>query len=163
MLILSRKTGGQGQDEDALGEPWGCGVDGGQIRAGVGVWRLNSALRLLYADLHLLLQNTHPEVWRQHKLHTLETSLFPNGSRSREEHKVSSVLIIRARFLLKNYFIGFYFAAAAAAAKSLQSCLTLCDPTDCSPPGSSVHGILQERMEWVAMPSSIKSCVAAKL
>ena len=36
-----------------------------------------------------------------------------------------------------------------------QSCPTLCDPMDCSPPGSSVHGILQERvLEWVAMPSS---------
>ena len=34
-------------------------------------------------------------------------------------------------------------------------CLTLCDPMDCSPPGSSVHGILQARvLEWVAMPSS---------
>ena len=154
MLILSRKRGGQGQDEDALGEPWGCGVDGGQIRAGVGVWRLNSALRLLYADLHLLLQNTHPEVWRQHKLHTLETSLFPSGSRSREEHKVSSVLIIRARFLLKNYFIGFYFAAAVAA-KSLQSCLSLCDPIDGSPPGFPLPGILQARtLEWVAVSFS---------
>src|SRR5574337_84683 len=40
-------------------------------------------------------------------------------------------------------------------AKSLQSCLILCDPMDCSPPGSSVHGILQVRiLEWVAMPSS---------
>ena len=40
-------------------------------------------------------------------------------------------------------------------AKSLQSCLTLCDPTDCSPPGSSVHGTSQARkLEWVAMPSS---------
>ena len=40
-------------------------------------------------------------------------------------------------------------------AKSLQSCPTLCDPMDCSPPGSSVHGILQARtLEWVAMPSS---------
>ena len=39
-------------------------------------------------------------------------------------------------------------------AKSLQSCLTLCDPMDCSPPGSYVHGILQARiLEWVAMPS----------
>ena len=38
---------------------------------------------------------------------------------------------------------------------SLQSCPTLCDPVDCSPPGSSVHGILQDRvLEWVAMPSS---------
>ena len=40
-------------------------------------------------------------------------------------------------------------------AKSLQLCLTLCYPTDCSPPGSSVHGILQARiLEWVAVPSS---------
>ena len=39
-------------------------------------------------------------------------------------------------------------------AKSLQSCLTLCDPMDCSPPGSFVHRILQARiLEWVAMPS----------
>ena len=36
-----------------------------------------------------------------------------------------------------------------------QLCQTLCDPMDCSPPGSSVHVILQARMlEWVAMPSS---------
>ena len=40
-------------------------------------------------------------------------------------------------------------------AKSLQSCLTLCDPMDCSLPGSSVHGTLQERiLQWVAMPFS---------
>ena len=44
---------------------------------------------------------------------------------------------------------------AAAAAKSLQSCPTLCDPTDSSPPGSSVHGILQARtLEWVAISYS---------
>ena len=37
----------------------------------------------------------------------------------------------------------------------IQSCLTLCSPMDCSPPGSSVHGILQARiLKWVAMPSS---------
>ena len=43
------------------------------------------------------------------------------------------------------------YNAAAAAAKSLQSCLTLCDPTD-SLPGSSVPGILQARiLEWVAI------------
>ena len=36
-----------------------------------------------------------------------------------------------------------------------QSCLTLCGPMDCSPPGSSVHGILQARiLEWVAIPFS---------
>ena len=36
-----------------------------------------------------------------------------------------------------------------------QLCLTLCDPTDCSPPGSSAHGIFQARiLEWVAIPFS---------
>ena len=40
-------------------------------------------------------------------------------------------------------------------AKSLQLCLTLCDPMDHNPPGSPVHGILQARiLEWVAKPSS---------
>ena len=45
--------------------------------------------------------------------------------------------------------------AAAAAAKSLQSCPTLCDPRDGSPPGSIVLGILQVRtLEWVAISFS---------
>ena len=50
----------------------------------------------------------------------------------------------------------FYSAAAAAAtAKSLQSCPTLCDPIDGSPPGSPVPGILQARtLEWVAISGS---------
>ena len=43
-------------------------------------------------------------------------------------------------------------------AKIRPLCLTLCDPVDCSPPGSSVHGILQSRiLEWVVMPSSRRS------
>ena len=45
--------------------------------------------------------------------------------------------------------------SAAAAAKSLQSCLTLCDPIEDSPPGSPVPGILQARtVEWVAISFS---------
>ena len=45
--------------------------------------------------------------------------------------------------------------AAAAAAKSLQSCPTLCNPIDGSPPGSPVPGILQARtLEWVAISFS---------
>ena len=44
---------------------------------------------------------------------------------------------------------------AATAAKSLQSCPTLCDPIDSSPPGSAVPGILQARtLEWVAISFS---------
>jgi len=54
-------------------------------------------------------------------------------------------------FLLR----GFIFPAAAAAAKSLQPCPTLCDPIDGSPPGSSVPGILQARtLEWIAISFS---------
>ena len=46
-------------------------------------------------------------------------------------------------------------AAAAAAAKSLQSCPTLCDPIDGSPPGSPIPGILQARtLEWGAISFS---------
>ena len=46
-------------------------------------------------------------------------------------------------------------AAVAAAAKSLQSCPTLCDPIDGSPPGSPVPGILQARtLDWVAISFS---------
>ena len=45
--------------------------------------------------------------------------------------------------------------AAAGAAKSLQSCPTLCDPIDGSPPGSSAHGIFQARvLEWGAIAFS---------
>ena len=50
---------------------------------------------------------------------------------------------------MKNY------PCTAAAAKLLQSCLTLCDPIDSSPPGSPIPGILQARtLEWVAIPFS---------
>ena len=48
-----------------------------------------------------------------------------------------------------------WVAAAAAAAKLLQSCLTLCDPIDGSPPGSPIPGILRARvLEWVAISFS---------
>ena len=48
-----------------------------------------------------------------------------------------------------------HVAAAAAAAKSLQSCPTVCDPIDCSPSGSPIPGILQARtLEWVAISFS---------
>ena len=51
--------------------------------------------------------------------------------------------------------LNMLFAAAAAAAKSLQSCPTLCNPIDSSPSGSPVPGILQARtLEWVAISFS---------
>ena len=57
--------------------------------------------------------------------------------------------------LLVSSFSLEYCTFAAAAAKSLQSCPTLCDPIDGSPPGSSVPGILQAKiLEWVAISFS---------
>ena len=48
--------------------------------------------------------------------------------------------------------LSIFQKAAAATAKSLQSCPTLCDPIDGSPPGSPILGILQARtLEWVAI------------
>ena len=48
-------------------------------------------------------------------------------------------------------------------AQSLQSCLTLCNPMDCSPPDSSVHGILQAKtLEWVAISFSSKTSIIFK-
>jgi len=51
-----------------------------------------------------------------------------------------------------------FYTHACMHAKSLQLRLTLCDAMDCSPPGSSVHGIFQARiLEWVAVPLSRRS------
>ena len=51
--------------------------------------------------------------------------------------------------------LNLIFSWAAAAAKSLQLCLTLCDPVDGSPPGSPIPGILRARtLEWVAISFS---------
>ena len=51
-------------------------------------------------------------------------------------------------------FLSALCVYAAAAAKSLQSCPTLCDPIDGSPPGSPVPGIFQAILEWVAISFS---------
>ena len=52
-------------------------------------------------------------------------------------------------------FIDLYFNERKVKVKVVQLCLTLCDPMDCSLLGSSVHGILQNRiLEWVAIPFS---------
>ena len=52
-------------------------------------------------------------------------------------------------------YINILISSAAAAAKLLQSCPTLCDPIDGSPPGSPIHGIFQARvLEWGAIAFS---------
>ena len=81
--------------------------------------------------------------------------VFSNISLDSQQCVYSDGHIVSGKLCL--VFISIYLAAAAAAAaKSLQSCPTLCDPIDGSPPGSPVPGILQARvLEWVAIAFSI--------
>ena len=80
------------------------------------------------------------------------------------------LLILKSRDFRDELTLKFLFNVVLVA----QSCLTLCDPTDCSPPVSSVHGILQARtLEWITIPFSRGSswprdqtqvsCIAGKL
>jgi len=72
---------------------------------------------------------------------------------SRKLHETSRNLL--GKYALDCVYSPYTAAAAAAAAKLLQSCPTLCDPIDGSPPGSPVPGILQARtLEWVAISFS---------
>ena len=74
----------------------------------------------------------------------LEKVSFHSSSKERQCQK-----------MFKYCTIAYILHAAAAAAKSLQLCPTLCDPIDGSPPGSPVPGILQARtLEWVAISFS---------
>ena len=68
-------------------------------------------------------------------------------------------------FVLGNATVPAYCTvnAAAAAAKSLQSCPTLCDPTGGSPPGSAIPSILQPRtLEWLPFPSPMHESEVAQ-
>ena len=68
---------------------------------------------------------------------------------------VSKILYIHTHIACINCMYIYIYLSAAAAAKSLQPCPTLCDPIDGSPPGSSVHGVFQERgLEWGAIAFS---------
>ena len=78
----------------------------------------------------------------------LEWVAFPFSRGSSQPRDQTQVSCIAGEFFTS----GATWETHAAAAKSLQSCLTLCDPIDGSPPGSAVPGILQARtLEWVAI------------
>ena len=70
--------------------------------------------------------------------------------------QLGKILLLIGDLILRNCFFRWYNGiVAAAAAKSLQSCPTLCDPIDSSPPGFPFPGILQARtLEWVAISFS---------
>ena len=73
---------------------------------------------------------------------------------SKRWHGTRKCVCVSVYFSYYLYWEDFLLELCAAAAKSLQSCLTLCDPIDGSPPGSPIPGILQARtLEWVAIVS----------
>ena len=72
--------------------------------------------------------------------------LLPDYIENKQQNMILHLKVMRNEELSMLY---------AAAAKSRQSCPTLCEPVDGSPPGSTVPGILQARtLEWVAIPFS---------
>ena len=75
---------------------------------------------------------------------------------TREEKEVKAIQIGKEEIKLSLFaYDMILYTAAATAAKLLQSCPTLCDPIDGSPPGSPIPGILQTRiLEWVAISFS---------
>ena len=88
---------------------------------------------------------------------SIEFSIFTYSNINSELlRKIKRWVYMKVHWKSKTWYKWKRFAkAAAAAAKSLQSSPTLCDPIDSSPPGSPVPGILQARtLEWVAISSS---------
>ena len=84
---------------------------------------------------------------------------MPFGSQNLQMHGSKCYWVSREKEFFPSLQNGLFylkiFNQTIKACMSLQSCLSLCNTMDCSWPGSSVHGILQERiLEWVAMPSS---------
>ena len=95
--------------------------------------------------------------------YTIIEVLLDDKIRARHSHVSTNISLLEADDLigrdgdrkpsLSSFLRG--SAAAAASAKSFQSCPTLCDPIDGSPPGSRVPGLLQARtLEWVAISFS---------
>ena len=78
------------------------------------------------------------------------------GKKGVRSHNVLLLLVLLV--YMANWYIIWWenqLNVVVVVVKVTQSCPTLWDPTDCSPPGSSVHGILQARiLEWVAIPIS---------
>ena len=96
-----------------------------------------------------------PWCWRRH-LRVPWTARRSNQSILKEISPENSLegLILKLKLQYFGHLMG-RTAAAATAAKSLQSCPTLSDPMDCSLPGSSIHGIFQARvLEWGAIAFS---------
>ena len=94
-----------------------------------------------YCTLHFPERQTCSQILQKNLFNQGTTTLLP--------------ICLISRFISSSISICFMFYNCCA--KSLQSCLTLCDPMDCRLPGPSVHGILQARiLEWLAIFFSLQ-------
>ena len=112
--------------------------------------------RIDWLDL-LVVQGTLKSLLQHHssKASILQCSTFFIVQISHPYLTTGKITALTRRTFLGKVMSLFFNMLSAAAAKLLQSCLTLCDPRDGSPPGSLVPGILQARtLEWVAMSFS---------
>ena len=130
---------------------WQSNVSAFQYESRLVIAFLPRSKRLLISWL----QSPSAVVWEPSKIKSVTVStVFPSIC-----HEVMGLdamtlvfwmLSFKPNFSLSSFFLSQHFPSppAAAAAKSLQSCLTLCGPRDSSPPGSPVPGILQARIAW---------------
>ena len=100
-----------------------------------------------------------PVIWREDEIPGGKWHVHPAGQvrakRGATEIQRCPGFLIQPQVTLDTARFNTYLVACVCVCVCAQSCLTLCDPMECSPPGSSVHGILQARtLERVAMPSS---------
>ena len=114
---------------------------------------------LSYVSMDLLLWNSQTRLLYLTNGCWTQCCSRTRGPASHGQEWTKLVLSVEAGLLLFGLELFVYLSEGCpqtvCVCLSLQSCLTLCDPVDCSPPGSSVHGILQARiLEWVAVPSS---------
>ena len=173
-LSLGRSGMAEGE---AAGSLWGDLNEVWTLNGDLGIITCSEPHRFYYyqslpsADTHYSLPDSSQEEPSLEKLVNPEKNTYKNlGESPYETFQVLSICYYEATidkfhpqtqsfssWVYEQMVIGplTWKATAAAAAKSLQSCLTLCDPTDGSPPGSAIPGILQARtLEWVAISFS---------
>ena len=133
--------------------PWECS---GKVPTVGGVSR-GQSLQRLYADCAQSQMFSAPPAAKGHCVPSRSQSGFW-FHKTYLQHKQRHVCVcVRAytRILRGNIKS---LTSGAHTCSVVQSCPTLCDPLDCSPPDSSVHGILQARiLEWVAIPFTRRS------
>ena len=136
------------QEESALagGNHWLGRASGQGVFISARLWATGWQKECLIHVFIGVVWISHRPLWQHYHIvqQLLACHILPFDCRS-----LRNILKYSARFILR------VSAAAAAAAKSLQLCPTLCDPIDSSPPGSLIPGSLQARaLEWVAISFS---------